>query len=661
MSASGQPLTAAPRRVTFRAVALGLACSAGLCAVTPYNDFKVAATYISGNQFPIGAIFVVMLLSGAINPLLRKIGQAERAWSQSEMLSVWAIILVAAGLPSSGMMRFFIPQIVAVHYFSNDLNHWQNSVWGTQPGYLQIGDKAAVDAFYRGYPHGQEHIPWEAWWLPLFSWSLLAALFLGASFCVAALLRRQWVENERFAFPLVTLPVLLTEPPENGALVSPLWRQPLLWAGVGLVTVLHTGKGLHQLYPVIPEVPTHVNLMDYLTAAPYNQLAPFEIWVYPLVIGLAYLLSREVCFSLWFFYLFFKAQIVLGTRYNWDMPGALSASSQKQFHSLEAFGGGIALLLWTLWTGRHHFRTVWEKAVRGPGAGQIDDSGEMLSYRAGLVGLALTYGGIAAWLYAAGVEPPYIGMTLLILTMVFTVVSWMICQAGMLFLPTPYSSIDVLAGSLGSARLDIPSLYATARFENTFLSGTREMVTPSVLNSLKTADAAGFSPRALLLPLALSVGIGFVVSAWAALALPYYNGGANSLSDPWGYVMSPQRPLKFLGGAVSVPYVAAPTNFLHIGGGLLGVLGLLVVRARFGIGLHPLGFLAASGYAAQVLWFSQLIGWLATTLIQRYGGRKAYMTLLPFFMGLIVGDVLNAVVWIILGYATGTGYRLMPA
>lgn len=114
----GSPLL---RRVSGRAVVLGFVCSAALCAVTPYNDFKVAATYISGNQFPIGAIFVLMLLSGAVNPLLRKLKQARHVWSQTEMLAVWAIILIAAGLPSSGMMRFFIPQIVAVHYFSDNV------------------------------------------------------------------------------------------------------------------------------------------------------------------------------------------------------------------------------------------------------------------------------------------------------------------------------------------------------------------------------------------------------------------------------------------------------------------------------------------------------------------------------------------------------------
>ena len=33
---------------------------------------------------------------------------------------------------------------------------------------------------------------------------------------------------------------------------------------------------------------------------------------------------------------------------------------------------------------------------------------------------------------------------------------------------------------------------------------------------------------------------------------------------------------------------------------------------------------------------------------------------MPFFLGLIVGDVLNAGVWIVISRLTGTAYNLMP-
>ena len=39
---------------------------------------------------------------------------------------------------------------------------------------------------------------------------------------------------------------------------------------------------------------------------------------------------------------------------------------------------------------------------------------------------------------------------------------------------------------------------------------------------------------------------------------------------------------------------------------------------------------------------------------------RGFQTALPFFLGLILGDVLNAVVWIALGYVTGVGYEVTP-
>lgn len=649
------------RAVTLRAVLIGLVLVIFFCAVTPYNDFKIAATYIAGTQFPIGALFVLLVFVGIINVILRKF-RPEAAFTRGELLTIWSMMIVASGLSTSGMMRYFIPHIVAPHYYSDATNNWEYKIWAAAPDWLKMHDADAARAFFVGYRRGEERIPWDAWLGPLFFWGILALLFVVASFCVASILRRQWIENEKFSFPLVTLPVLLAEEPEGRHLVNGLLRQPLLWLAIGLTTALHTLNGLHTLYPSIPELRMqNWDLNQYLRVRPWNQLGWFVVNVYPLMIGLSYLLSTEVCFSLWFFYLFYKFEILLCALYNWEMMGALGGYSQKQFHALQAYGGAVGLLIWTCWTARGHFRNVWEKAWGGPRAAAIDDSGEMLSYRATMLGLIISYGGIALWLYLARVPFSLIAMSLLGMTLALVVIAWVVCQAGMLFMQMPFASIDVLGPTIGTQAFKIPALYTQYRMEGMFLYDTREMLIPSVLNGAKTAEAARFSARALLGAMALAVGVGLVVSAVASLWLPYYNGGANSLvTQGWTYRSAPQIPLNLLGGAASAPPATAWTNYLHIGGGFIGVLGLLILRAQFNFGLHPIGFLGPSVHAVHMLWSSIFLGWLFKSLIQRYGGMKGYTAFLPFFLGLIVGDVLNAVIWIILGYFTQTGYNIMP-
>ncbi|MES2460186.1 MAG: DUF6785 family protein, partial [Armatimonadota bacterium] len=652
------PISTATRNgVTARSVVIGLLFATFFCAVTLYNDFKVGATFIAGNQFPIGAIFVLFFFAAVVNSVLRKFAPSK-SFRPAELLTIWILILTASGLPSSGLMRYLIPNIAAPQYLSDSTNAWQQKVWGGTPSWLRLSDPEAANAYIHGYPLGQERVPWGAWITPLFAWGILATCFLVASFCYANLLRRQWIENEKFSFPLVTLPVMLSEEPPPGHLVNRLLASPLLWIGVLLVTILHGMRGMHLLYPSVPDITTEINLGQYLTSPPWNSVGWMPARFYPLVVGLAYLLSSEVCFSLWFFFLFFKVQLVIAGTYNWDTPGPITAYTSNQFSALESFGGGLALLLWTFWTGRKHFRAVWEKAVGGPGANAIDDSHELFSYRATVIGLALSYIGIAAWLYAAGVPLLYAALSLLMLTLALTVISWVVAQAGLIYAQQPYGTLEVLAPLFGTAPFKIGPLFTVTQFENVVLYDTREMMAPSVLMAAKTADSAGYDPRPRFRAMCASVVIGVVVSAMAAIALPYYTGGENGVKDVWGMRMAPTRAISFLAAASDLPYKASPGNALHIVGGLVGVLLMLLARARMSLGLHPIGFLVASTYPMTTLWFSIFLGWLFKSIIQRYGGMKGFQGALPLFLGLVLGDVINAVLWILLGYATDVGYRV---
>jgi hypothetical protein len=647
------------RAVTPRAVGIGLVCAAFLCAITPYNDFKIAATYIAGTQFPIGALFVLFILATLVNIVLRRFAP-QLTFHPGELITVWTLIAVASGLPGSGMMRYFLPHIVYPHYASTDKNDWEARLWATAPDWLKVTDKAAADAFFKGYRRGEEHIPWDAWARPLFFWGILAVLFLVASFAISNLLRRQWVENEKFTFPLVTLPLLLAEEPQEGHLTNSLLRAPLLWVGFFLVTALHTARGLHQLYPAFPDIPTTWNLMEYLTIRPWNQIGPIDAFIYPLVIGLAYLLPGEVCFSLWFFHVFYKAEILLGAVYNWDMPGPVGGYTYKQFHGVQAFGGGVALLCWTFYSARRHLAAVFEKAIGGPRASTIDDSREMFSYRATIVCLVVSYGGIGVWLWAAGVPLFLAACSLLMLTLALVTISWVVCQAGLLFMAQPYATTDVLATTFGTAPFKVPPFYTLARWENMFIYDTREMLSPTVLMGAKAADYFQFDVRTLFRAIVATIAVGMVISCVASLWLPYYNGGGNSLQNPFMYNTSPSRPAGFFGNAASVPYRGSVINLFHMIGGFAGVFSVLVARAQYNFGLHPIGFLCASVYSMHVLWFSIFIGWVFKSIIQRYGGMKGYLAFLPFSLGLVLGDCVNAILWIALGYFTKVGYQIMP-
>lgn len=618
--------------VTRRAVALGLVAGALLCAVTPYNDNKIGATNLAGNQFPVGALFVLFLLAVPVNDLLRRCAP-RWLFSRSELLTVWTLILVASGLPSSGLMRFLLPHLAAPQYFSNATNNWEARVWGSLPSAFRLTDKAAADAYYVGYPRGAERIPWEAWWQPLLVWGAFGLCFFTVTFCLASLLRRQWIENEKFVFPLVSLPLLLTESPPSFLQSRPLWL------GLALTTVLHTLNGFHQLYPTVPTIPLTFSLDGVLTTPPWNQLGNLPVNVYPLVIGLTYLLATEVAFSLWFFFLFHKGEILLANLYNWYAPGSLGSPAERQFSALQGFGGAVGLLSWTLWTARRHLAT---------------------SPRPMLYGLGLGYLGMGLWLYIAQVPPTLIAVSLLTVTISLVTISWLVTQAGTLFTIPSGMAIDSVGGVLGTQIASPGAWYTVQRLECIYYRDTRELLLAELLSGAKVAEVGGFSARTLTKAMLAAVLLSVAVSLVASLWLPYYNGGANSLANAWTFRTGPVRPLNLAGSLATAPLPPVPSNGLHILGGFAGVFGLLLLRARIGVGLHPIGFIGASVYSGWMLWFSVLLGWLAKVLILRLGGLGVYRIALPFFLGLILGDVLNAVLWIVIGAATGIGYAILP-
>ena len=86
------------------------------------------------------------------------------------------------------------------------------------------------------------------------------------------------------------------------------------------------------------------------------------------------------------------------------------------------------------------------------------------------------------------------------------------------------------------------------------------------------------------------------------------------------------------------------------------VIWLLVMgRNRFlWFPLHPLGFLAAPTFPIRNMWFPIFLGWLVKTLVMKYGGTDTYVKVRPFMIGLILGNIIAMVFWMLVGFVTGT-------
>ena len=61
--------------------------------------------------------------------------------------------------------------------------------------------------------------------------------------------------------------------------------------------------------------------------------------------------------------------------------------------------------------------------------------------------------------------------------------------------------------------------------------------------------------------------------------------------------------------------------------------------------LAPLGLALSGTWGIIVLWFSFLLAWIIKSTVMRYGGWKTFSALRPFFLGLILGEFSQTVLW----------------
>jgi len=173
--------------ITVRSVIIGMVAVICQCLATPYNDFHVGGTYLAGNHLPIAVVFVMLVFVLGINTLLKRL-KPNTELQGSELLIIWGMMLVASGIPSSGLMRYLVPLAVSPFYFATPENEWITLFHQHLPDWMVVKDPKAVFYFYEQLPEG-DAIPWKAWVKPILGWSAFVLIFYFVTICWTVILR----------------------------------------------------------------------------------------------------------------------------------------------------------------------------------------------------------------------------------------------------------------------------------------------------------------------------------------------------------------------------------------------------------------------------------------------------------------------------------------
>ena len=638
--------TNAKQGLTLKAVLTGVIGVIIICAVEPYNSFYARGTHLVDSYFPIGAFFLFLIII-LLNLLLQAL-KPERQFTTAELLVIWCMMLVIEAIPYSGLVRYLFPALVAPMYFATPENEWQELFKPYLSDWVVPKDESAIKYFYEGLPSG-EYVPWVAWFKPLLAWSAFIIVIYFVMLCLCVILRKQWVEKERLSFALVQIPAEMAQQPGLSNFKNSLLLNRLMWFSAILPVALHTLNGLHGYLPAVPNIPLYPGYSLRFTEKPWTALNGIHFSIFFSVIGFAYLIPTEISFSMWFFYLFYQLQ---GVGFNtFGVPIGKVTAAYRQ-----GMGAYLVMTVYIFWLSKEHLGDIFRKALSKES--DVNDENEPMSYRWAVLGLIF---GLVIAMVMCNVAGMSLWVSICILLAFFsivTVLSWLVSSAGLIFteqmfLPSEY--IETIAGTSSIK----PSGLTLLAFQGAITHDMLAVMMPNFMHSFKISDYSKLNRRSLTVALAIAVLVGLLVSYYSYFRVTYRYGGLNL--EHYCYMSASQEFFRRAASAMQYPTGTNFKELLFMLGGVAFMGFLLFMRYRFiWWPLHPAGYLMHLTWIAGVIWFSFFVGWLLKYVILKFGGVGEYRRLRPIFLGVVVGESIIGIIWVIINMFVRVGYSILP-
>lgn len=639
------------RGLTWRAIGIGLVASAFLGHWSQYAELIIHGTQITLTYPPIGGFFVFLCLWVLFNVLLRLISP-RLALTSAELLVVYTMIVMASGIASIDLAQKLIPMIAGPFYYASPANHWEELFLPHIPPWMAPSDAAAVKGLYEGSPAG---VPWQAWLVPLAAWTAFTIVTYVLMLCLVTAFRRQWILRERLLFPLAAVPLEVITAPPRGRLLNDFFRNWLMWVGFVFAFALHFYNGLHAYFPTLPEIEV-VRLGGKVVRTwgwgrPWNAIGNIRFAFMPLIIGLSFLLTREVSFSLWAFYWLGRAEAVLGTALGLGGLTTAAGGDRFPFPGHQTAGAYLALTAVSFWIARRPLAQMLRHATRAASA--PDDASEALPYPVVLWGGALCFVLLVGWCSLAGM-PATVAIVLLLVAFAYLfAMTRLVSEGGMPWMDEPHWRAHDIIRALFPFRSMSMRGWTAVGMLLAFTHDMRVCPMPRIMQSLKIADVCRVRDRELTWAIALATAVTIPISYWALIQAGYVHGGVAintyrfvNLARQIGLYMERVH-------SAALDHVDwASVGLVSYGAAKLLVLSFLRLRYLWWP-LHPVGYAMCYIVYLAREWLSVFIGWLCQTVLLRYGGMTAFRRYRPFFLGMIMGSMVVAGVWLIIDGITG--------
>lgn len=554
------------------------------------------------------------------------------------------------------------------HVPGHDLSPLEDSVFRTS----QEKDDFNERSFVQKVGFVRDRVSWNIWLTPLLRWGSLFLVIFVFMMCLADWLRRKWVERENLAFPLVEVADSLIrhdfrlETAED--LLHPERRKgmfsPIFWAGFALGMLILVVEALGYYGPGSPKVMALDVTSNLFATGVLRELNNLVFVLSPILVGLFFLVSLEISFSVWALYLLYRIVfLVIGL----NAQGAIRdpnhvgwAARSFPFELEQLLGAGICFGILLV------YKSIERGSVKGKGKAPPSANGNPYLpgrlTQAGLVVMPLL-----AWLLVRDLGMRHTGMAFLFgVTVLLLAISSARLRAEtglpMQHVNYDFTRLPMVVGMSGTMGVkSFLNYFALAFLPVTLLF----RLLPQQLENLELARRhqvkGTLIAAASLVAFITAVGTGIfsllILSHWIggdALGI----GAPDQGPDMSGVMSYPLWVSHFLGEEGLETFTRPHSMrllFVGVGAGIFGILTFL--RSRIlKFPFHPLGYLlflfsvyhvwispyhkgisGADLGGASWLWGSALVAWGLKSLIIKYGGMNTYRNAKPGFIGLIVG------------------------
>ena len=674
--------------MTIRALLIGLVIGLIIATFGYVNDWVFGLPYVASDLMPASVFGLLVLGLLLVNPLLRRL--TRRELKGGEWAVIYCLMLAACVIPGPALLWQFHNALVMPASEQRLRPGWRASehpplleyvpeimlVEGASrlgiPGAVAEEHDEVVTGFVQGLGKPGQYIPvsqvpWRAWRRPFSFYLPLVMLAFVAMICLVLIVHRQWAYREHLQYPMAEVASQHIHGDPEGYF-GPIFRNWLFWCGFLLAFCVLIVNGLAAYYPGSITIPTGVDLSGIAQTWPKitrvqfygNLLNPRFFFA---VVGLAYLISSEVSFSLGISHMAYAALFLALTEFGVDMANDYMAGGVMTYQLFGSYvGGGLVVL----YAGRKFYWAVLKRALGAPSAEPVE---RHVTWACRIL-LLSTAAMIGMLHLLAGLDLLMATLFVMMLGLTFLMVTRINVETGLLFIQPNWQAVAILTGLFGIQALGPNTLIIVGILCVILTIDPRVCLMPLMANAFKVADG-----QKVRLP-RLSVAVGVVLLIALAVAVPftlyiqYDIGGAQlygwantaallpfemlkrnvDMLSSWDGLDTAGRASAW-GGLERLTQMESSAKFVWSAGfGLTVILVCTFARLRWAWWpIHPVMFMVWGTIISRWFAASFLAGWLLKATITRFGGSPAYRKSRPFFIGMIAGTMVAGVTWMIVG------------